>query len=339
MQDVLVGAQVGLAVGILHGGRINGILRPVAAEADRGDCRPLEIIRAVNASLGREDPAVLEGARLIVMAHDFIKGRLRHALQGLGHVGAELVDVEILTGGDSDLRHFPDHRCVRFGGRIVLHQFGQQLEIILRAQGVHLIAHRRLHVNVRVNDARRRRVGLAVRAERNHRDVVLHLMHRVIIFRCAGAIDATQDPDQAGRRFIFGHAVGQRAAPAGAGDGVFLRSGAGGALAGVLKNVGPAIEHGKQVVTVLRIGQAQYPRLLADVQPGDGVERVGIGGRHLLVRGSRIVTQPEELPHRGGLAFGFFHVGLHPPGVFHRDQRVAVDVSLGADRDRFLRRQ
>ena len=83
----------------------------------------------------------------------------------------------------------------------------------------------------------------------------------------------------AGRRLVFLDALRQRALPAGAGDGVGLRAGAGGALARNLEDVGPAVEHRKQVIATLRVRQAQHIRLLADIEPSGGVKRVGIGRR------------------------------------------------------------
>ena len=59
--------------------------------------------------------------------------------------------------------------------------------------------------------------------------------------------------------------AGQRAFPARAGDGVGLRFGAGRALARDLEHVGPAVEHRKQEVALLHVGNADDPRLVADV--------------------------------------------------------------------------
>ena len=39
--------------------RIDGVLRPVGAEPDRGNESPLEIVSSIKAGLGREQPAVL----------------------------------------------------------------------------------------------------------------------------------------------------------------------------------------------------------------------------------------------------------------------------------------
>ena len=61
---------------------------------------------------------------------------------------------------------------------------------------------------------------------------------------------------------------GQRALPAGAGDRIGLRIGAGGPLAGHLEHVGPAIQHRKQEVAALHVGDAEHPWLLADIEEG-----------------------------------------------------------------------
>ena len=64
----------------------------------------------------------------------------------------------------------------------------------------------------------------------------------------------------------------------------YVWAGAGGALARDLEHVGPAVQHRHQVVAVLHVRQAEHPGLLGDVQPGQGVERVGVGGRDVLER-------------------------------------------------------
>ena len=56
-----------------------------------------------------------------------------------------------------------------------------------------------------------RRIGLAVGAQRHQLELVLQLVDRRIVFRRAGAIDAAEQPDDAGRRLVFLYAGRQRA--------------------------------------------------------------------------------------------------------------------------------
>ena len=58
-------------------------------------------------------------------------------------------------------------------GGLALHQFREALEIGDRVHRVHLLAHRGLHVELRIDDAGRRRVRLAVGGERHDRELVL----------------------------------------------------------------------------------------------------------------------------------------------------------------------
>ena len=48
-------------------------------------------------------------------------------------------------------------------------------------------------------------------------------------------------------------------------------------LPGHLEHVGPAVEHREQEVAALHVGKAEIQGSLRDVEPGGGVERVGVG--------------------------------------------------------------
>src|SRR3989304_6954674 len=75
--------------------------------------------------------------------------------------------------------------------------------------------------------------------------------------------------------------AGQLACPAGAGDGVFLWTGAGGALAWDLEHVSPAVKHREKIITSMRVGQAANPRFLANVQPCNSVKGISVGRRDI----------------------------------------------------------
>ena len=117
----------------------------------------------------------------------------------------------------------------------------------------------------------------------------------------------------------------------GPGDGVLLRSGAGRPFARDLKDVGPRVEHRHQVVAVLHLRDGEDVRLLREIEPGDRVQRVGVGRGHVLELRGRISSHVRELAHRGVVPVGLRDVGHDPAGHLHRDERVPVDVRVHRD--------
>ena len=73
----------------------------------------------------------------------------------LGDRRIELRRVEVLPGHNADLGELRDHRRVGGGRRIGLQQLGEQLEVGVARPAVDLIAHRGLHVDRRIDLARR----------------------------------------------------------------------------------------------------------------------------------------------------------------------------------------
>ena len=59
-----------------------------------------------------------------------------------------------------------------------------------------------------------------------------------------------------------------------------------------------------------------------------GIERVGVWRGDRLERRVGVGAQLRELAHRRLAAFGFLDVRRYAPRVFHRDERVAVDVRV-----------
>ena len=116
--------------------------------------------------------------------------------------------------------------------------------------------------------------------------------------------------------------------PIWAGDDVLLRSGTGGALPWHLKDRGPAVEHREEVVAVIGFRKTQNVGLLAHIEPGGAVERVGIGRGDILEGRSGILAQDGLLPHRCPCAFRLGDIGRNPPRHFHGDQRIAVDIGI-----------
>ena len=236
-----------------------------------------------------------------------------------------------LPGTSPILANLSERRSVGARGRIGLHELRQQREVGHRVHPVHLLAHGGLHVDGGIDRAGGRRIGLAVGTERDQLELVLERVHGRVVFRRAGAVDAAKDPYDAGRRLVLLDTGGKRARPSRAGDRVGLRAGAGGALAGDLEHVGPAVEHGHQEVAFLHVGDAQHPRFLADIEKGSRVERIGVGRRHVAKGCIGILTQLDQLPHRGARAFRGCDVRYDPTGHLHGDERIAVDVGVGGE--------
>ena len=180
-----------------------------------------------------------------------------------------------------------------------------------------------------------RRVGLAIGAERHELAGVLDRVHGGVVLGRAGAVDAAEDPDHVGRRLVLLHARRQRAAPARAGERIGLRAGARRPRARHLEHVRPGIQHREQEIAALHVWQAEDPGLPRQVEPGGGVERVGVRRGHVPEGGIRVAPRLDEMPHRGAGADGCGDVGHDPAGHLHRDQRIDVGVGLDG-RDEIL---
>lgn len=84
---------------------------------------------------------------------------------------------------------------------------------------------------------------LAVLAQRNQRDLVLQRVNLRVVVRCAGAINAAENPDNAGWRFMLGDTRGKRAGPWRTRDDVVLRPLAGGPRSRDLEDIRLAAQH------------------------------------------------------------------------------------------------
>ena len=122
----------------------------------------------------------------------------------------------------------------------------------------------------------------------------------------------------------------------GPGDRIGLRAGAGGALARHLEHRGPAVQHREQGVAALHVGDAEHPRLLADVEERGGVERVGIRRRDVPERRVRDIARSLMIWPIGAVrADRRRDVGDDPARHLHRHQRIAEDVGVGGKREVF----
>ena len=76
---------------------------------------------------------------------------------------------------------------------------------------------------------------------------------------------------------------------------------------------------------------------LRDIEPGLGVQRVGVGRRAAVVVHRRVAAHADHLPHRRMLGVRHGDVGLLLARRVEGDQRIAVDVGFGGDLDRLDR--
>ena len=235
---------------------------------------------------------------------------------------------KLLSGNDADLGELRQRR--RIGGfrRIGLHELAEKGEILDRIHPVDLFAHRRLHVDRGIDRAGRRRPVGAVGAQRHQLELVLQGMHGRIVLRRAGAVDAAQQPHDAGRRLVLGDALRKRSAPSGSGDGIGLRRRARRALARNLEDLGPAVEHRKQRVAVLHVRDAENPGLLGDIEKRCRVERIGIGRGHVAEAGVGIFAKLDDLSHGPARARRFGDIGDDAPRHLHGHKRIAEGIGL-----------
>ena len=75
------------------------------------------------------------------------------------------IELERSSRLDAESSHLLERRCVGLGRRVVLHEPGEQIEVGGGAQGVDLVPDRGLHVDLRVDSPRWRRVRLAIGAQ------------------------------------------------------------------------------------------------------------------------------------------------------------------------------
>src|SRR5260370_1877406 len=147
-------------------------------------------------------------------------------------------------------------------------------------------------------------------AYRDDRELVLQGMYRRVVLGRAGAIDTPEDPYHPGGGFDLTHALRERARPARTTDRVCMGFAAGRTGAVHMEDLRITVQHRHDVITVPRVRNADNPRLDGNVEPDDGVQRIGVG------RGTAVVvdrgTGPhfDQLLHRGvpGLRRG--HVAL-----------------------------
>jgi hypothetical protein len=196
----------------------------------------------------------------------FCSGVLRYGLQRVGDIRPKFAGVKGLPRNEPDPCHSGDHRRVVRRRRIVLHQLREQIEVRAYVQVVHLVANRRLLVDAGIHVAKRWRVRLAIRAQRNQLVLILKSMDSRVVLRGSRAIGAANDPDHVGLGLVLRHAVGNSPCPSRPADQILLRLGSGSALARHLEDICPPIQHWHQEVTSLHVRNTQDIGFLREIQ-------------------------------------------------------------------------
>ena len=183
---------------------------------------------------------------------------------------------------------------------------------------------------VRIDRRRLVRVGFAVGAERHDLVLGLQRIDRGVVLIGAVGIGAAQDHHVARRALDLLHPGRHGAGPARSGDQVVGRLAAGGARAGRIEIRHPEIGHLEQVEALAHVRMAEHLRL-AEIEPRQRVERVGIRRRDAAEVGRRVALDVDELPHRRMQALDLVDVRHLHPRDLGGDQRVAVDVGIEGD--------
>ncbi len=99
------------------------------------------------------------------------------------------------------------------------------------------------------------------------------------------------------------------------------------------------VQHRHDIVTVPHIRDVEDPRLDGNVEPDDGVQRIGVGRGTAVVVDGGVGPHFDQLSHRGVLGIRLGYVGLLLADHVEGDQRIAVDVRVSGDADRLNRAQ
>src|SRR5262249_16914104 len=101
-----------------------------------------------------------------------------------------------------------------------------------------------------------------------------------------------------------------------------------GAFAGrVLRVRHPEVSYLEEVKAIAHVGMAEHLRF-REVEPGDRVERVGVGRGNAAIICRWIAWDIDELADRPGKSFKLRHIAHLDTCHFGRHERIAVDVSV-----------
>src|SRR5262249_5182043 len=110
---------------------------------------------------------------------------------------------------------------------------------------------------------------------------------------------------------------------------------AGGTRAWRCEDIRPRVQHLHQVISFADIGHAQDDRLLCQVEPGGGVERVGVWTDHVSHRVVGKFSYVDELVYWSLVRAGLRNGSHHLTSDIHQYQRVAEDIGFDGDLRRF----
>ena len=204
---------------------------------------------------------------------------------------------------------------------------------------------RRLHVDARI-DLHLGRLRLLAPL-RQRRDLVagLDLVNRVVVGRAVG-LGAADDPDIRRRRVDALRAVGslnsstnlsRRSGQPGGVTRKLPASRSGRAPARRGEHVGPHVEHRQQVIAAAGVGRRDDHRLLGQIEPAAGIERVEV--RPTTTRMSAVGNARDigERVHRAADASrARLLIGELLARQVHGDERIEIEIGVDADRVRLL---
>ncbi len=155
-------------------------------------------------------------------------------------------------------------------------------------------------------------------------------MDRFVILRRAGAEGAPEDPHHVGRRRNEPGIGRDGARPLRAGDDDISADPSPWSACRNREDLGPGAKHRHEIVAAVFFRKLENVRLLAEIEPRDGIERIGIGRGDGLEGGVRVFARIGELAHRRAhRPAGRRHVRHHTAGHVHGQEGVAVEVGVG----------
>lgn len=108
--------------------------------------------------------------------------------------------------------------------------------------------------------------------------------------RCSRAVISIKNPNHVGGRLVVLHACRRIAIRARPRDQIDLRACPRRALSGTIKNVGPSVKHWREVIAALHVADAQHPRFLGAIVPGERVEHIRVWRGHVMAGGRWILA-------------------------------------------------
>ena len=276
--------------------------------------------------------------------HQLLRG-LRRALKRLLYDGIGLIDVEALAGLDADALHPRDDRLIGDVRRLQLHELCCVGEVFTGRHRVDLDLRRSLHVNRRVDLDLDRLGCLSPLGKRRDLVACLDLVNRVVVLR-AVRLRTADDPDVRSRGIdalgvfreleFLDEPISQIGPPSGRNDNEIASLCTGCAPARRGEHIRPHVEHRQQVIAAVCIGNRHDHRLLGEIKPSRGVERIEIRPNNDFHVRWGILRNVCERVHWPAKSFPRLDIAELFARYVHGDERVKIEVRVDSDRVRLL---